>query len=346
MQYPNIPPLDDSLVQAIQTKIDTRTKPPGSLGRLEELAMQVCRIQKTLTPAIQSPAMVVFAADHGIAKEGVSAFPSEVTVQMVLNFLNNGAAINVFTRHVGMELQVVDAGVDHDFGNVDGLVHRKVRRGTGNFLREPAMTDDELQRCLEEGGQVVQSLHAKGCNTIGFGEMGIANTSAAAVLLSLLGPVDLEKSVGAGTGLDSEGIRHKHDVLQRAIAHHQIDPKNPAKVLSTFGGLEIAMMTGAMLKAANLGMIVLVDGFIASSAALAAWRMVPEFLDYAVFCHKSMERGHAEALRVMGVDPILHLDMRLGEGTGAALALPVIQNALAFLNEMASFADAGVSDGN
>jgi len=328
--------------EEIQNAIDMKTKPLGSLGKLEEIALRIGMIQGTTTPVISKPAIVVFAGDHGIAAEGVSPYPQAVTFQMVLNFLAGGAAINVFARQNDILLKVVDAGVNGDFEADENLINLKVARSTRNFLREPAMTADQLEDALTKASDLVARLGAEGTNTIGFGEMGIANTSAASVIMHLLGGIPLEECVGSGTGLDDEGVRRKLDVLTRAAVAHDIRD-DPAEILATFGGFEIAMICGGMLKAAQLGMLILVDGFIVTSALLVAARMHPEVLDYCLFTHQSAERGHRRLVECLEGSPLLHLDMRLGEGTGAAVALPIIRSAVNFLNEMATFDSANVS---
>lgn len=339
----NIPPLSNENTTELQHRIDRKTKPPGSLGRLEALALQIGRIQGTTSPQLQNSAMLVFAGDHGITAEGVSPYPSEVTAQMVLNFLAGGAAINVFCRQHGIALKVVDAGVASELPEHPELVQAKVRPGTRNFLHEPALTPEETAMALERGVALVQELRNFGSNVIGFGEMGIGNTSAAAALMQRLTGIPIADCVGRGTGLDDAGLAKKCGVLGNALARHA-DVSEPLEVLATFGGCEIAMMTGAMLEAAQSGMLLLVDGFIASAAFLVACRMHPEIKDYAVFAHQSDEQGHRRMLEFLQAEPVLNLGLRLGEGTGAALALPLVQSAVVFLNEMASFESAAVSD--
>lgn len=352
MDFLPVPPVGGTLREELQGRIDGKTKPSGSLGALEKVALQIGLIQESLSPTLQKPRIIVFAGDHGIAKEGVSAFPQEVTYQMVHNFLNGGAAINVFARHSGMDLCVVDAGVNGDFANHTALIHKKIRPGTSSFLTGQAMSREECERAMHDGASLAQQAFQEGCNIIGFGEMGIGNTSSAAVLMSLLGPdpvasslpLPIEDCVGSGTGLDSDGIAKKRQILERAIAHHNLDGTDPLRVLSTFGGFEIAMMTGAMLQAARNRMVILVDGFIATSAFLSAVRMAPGARGYGIFSHRSHERGHRKMLEILQAEPVLDLNLRLGEGTGAALAYPIVKAAVAFLNEMASFEEAGVSN--
>jgi nicotinate-nucleotide--dimethylbenzimidazole phosphoribosyltransferase len=329
--------------QEIQAKIDLKTKPLGALGTLEKLAFQIASVQDNLSPQLINPHIIVFAGSHGIASEGVSAYPSEVTPQMVLNFIGGGAAINVFTRQHGINLLLVDAGVDYDFGKNEKLIDAKVNFGTKSFAQEPAMTDAECRQCLEKGAELVRQVRETGCNVIGFGEMGIGNTSSASVIMSRLLNIPIAECVGKGTGLDDARLARKIAVLSDASAHHQSIGDAPESVLATFGGFEIVMMCGAMREAARLGMLVLVDGFIASVSYLSALKMDPSIRRNAVFCHQSDERGHRLLLQSLEAEPLLKLDMRLGEGTGCALAYPLLQSAVAFLNEMASFESAGVS---
>lgn len=333
-----------TLREQIQNKINNKTKPLGALGKLEEVALQIALIQETLTPALEKPHIVVFAASHGIAGEGVSAYPSEVTFQMVLNFLNGGAAINVFTRQNGIELALVDAGVDHDFEPNEKLIDAKVNHGTKSFLHQPAMTTEECHAAIEKGKQIVRDIRKTGSNIIGFGEMGIGNTSSAAVIMSKLLQIPLVDCVGKGTGVNPDQYQKKIDILHQAIANHSTIGTDPLQVLQTFGGFEIAMMCGAFLAAAEEKMVLMVDGFIASAAFLCAFRINPSIKDFAVFCHQSEEKGHALLLEHLQAKALLNLNMRLGEGTGCAVAYPLLQSAVVFLNEMASFESAGVSD--
>ena len=331
---------DATLASRLAAAIDDKTKPPGSLGMLEDLALQLGLILRTVRPRIEKPALLVFAADHGVVAENVSPYPQSVTAQMVANFLAGGAAINVFARQTGCALQVVDAGVNHDFGDLPGLTHRKVAPGTRNFAREPAMSAAQCEAALAHGYALVDGLQG---NLLGFGEMGIGNTTSAAALMHKLTGLPLAYCVGAGTGLDADGVRRKHAVIEAAVALHR-DLASPLDVLATFGGLEIAMMAGAMLRAAQRRMVLLIDGFIVSSALLVAARLQSAVLDYCVFAHCSGEHGHRLLLQQLGGRPLLQLGMRLGEGTGAALALPLVQAAAGFLCEMATFESAAVSN--
>jgi nicotinate-nucleotide--dimethylbenzimidazole phosphoribosyltransferase len=307
---------------------------------VESLAKQLGLIQQTVAVSVDRPAIIVFAGDHGVVAEGISAYPQDVTWQMVENFLANGAAINVFARQNGAALHVVDAGVNHDFGPRPGLIDRKVAHGTRNFALEPAMTAGQCAAAMAHGAALVAALPG---NVVGFGEMGIGNTTAAAALMHKLTGVPLPRCVGAGTGLSAEGIRRKEQVIAAAVALHEgVD--DPLGVLATFGGFEIAMMAGAMLKAAALRKTLLIDGFIVTSALLVASCIAPAILDYCVFAHCSDEAGHRRMLEQLGATPLLQLGLRLGEGTGAALALPLLHAAASFLNEMATFSSASVSE--
>ncbi|SAL35228.1 nicotinate-nucleotide--dimethylbenzimidazole phosphoribosyltransferase [Caballeronia turbans] len=334
--------LDRALEAELRRVIDMKTKPPGSLGRLESLALQMGLIQRATRPRIERPAMIVFAGDHGIAKEGVSSYPQEVTAQMVANFLSGGAAINALSRSVGMSLEVVDAGVATPIPIDHGYERLSLGLGTRNFAREPAMSRETALEGIARGAARVRHHASLGTNVIGFGEMGIANTSAAACLMSRLCDLPIGECVGRGTGLDDHGLAHKRDVLGRALALHR--EGDAIDTLATFGGFEIAMITGAYLAAACEGMTILVDGFIATSALLVAAKIAPEVLEYCVFAHASNETGHRRMLAHFDAAPLLQLDLRLGEGTGAALALPILRAAVAFVDEMASFESAGVSN--
>ncbi|MCT9071048.1 nicotinate-nucleotide--dimethylbenzimidazole phosphoribosyltransferase [Cupriavidus gilardii] len=339
---PAIEPLDDTLRPALQAAIDDKTKPLGALGRLESLALQIGLIQRTAEPVLRRPAMIVFAADHGIADAGVSAYPADVTVQMVRNFAAGGAAINVFARQHGMVLEVVDAGVRVPPGAAPGLVDCRIDAGTRNFIDEPAMRREQAEAALAAGAARVMHHAAQGTNVIGFGEMGIGNTSAAACLVSRLAGLPIAACVGRGTGLDDAGLARKLALLERALVRHA-DAVEPLDALAALGGFEIAMMAGAFLAAASRRMVILVDGFIASAALLVASRLDAEVLSYCVFSHCSHEQGHRALLEHFGARPLLALDLRLGEGSGAALAYPLVASAVAFLREMATFGGAGVS---
>lgn len=339
----NIPSLDRSLQPALQHKIDQLTKPLGALGRLESLALQLGLIQQTLSPTLLNPHILVCAGDHGAAKAGVSAYPQDVTWQMVENFLAGGAAINVFARQAGLSLIVADAGVNHDFGKRDTLIDAKVAYGTANYLEGAAMTDAQCHQAMNHGRQLVNQLKNKHCNVLGFGEMGIGNTAAASLLTHCLTSIPLDTCVGRGTGLDDAGLERKRTLLRQALAGWNTKTSDPLAVLARFGGFEIAMLCGAMLAAAEAKMTLVIDGFIVTSALLLAARISPAILDYCVFSHCSEESAHRLQLQELKVKPLLDLGLRLGEGTGAALAYPLLSSACAFLNNMASFESAGVS---
>jgi nicotinate-nucleotide--dimethylbenzimidazole phosphoribosyltransferase len=340
MHIPAIPStFDPELGAALDAAIDRKTKPPGSLGMLEALARQLGLIQRTVRPRLSGPAILVFAADHGVVEENISAYPQSVTWQMVENFLAQGAAINVFARQHGCALQIIDAGVNHEFGMRPGLADRKIGRGTRNFARGPAMTAAQCEAALRHGMELAAALEG---NVVGFGEMGIGNTTAAAAIMHKLTGLPVADCVGAGTGLNADGILRKRQVIERAALLHA-DAGAPLDILAAFGGFEIAMMAGAMLAAAERRMTLLIDGFIVTAALLVAQRLQPALLDYCVFSHCSDEHGHALMLDHLGARPLLRLGLRLGEGTGCALALPLLQSASAFLREMATFESAAVS---
>ena len=389
-----IAPLDRTMTGDLQHKIDRKTKPLGALGRLESLALQLGLIQRSLSPQIVNPHVLVCAGDHGAAKAGVSAFPQEVTWQMVENFLAGGAAINVLARHAGMTLVVADAGVAHEFGPRDGLVDAKVGAGgTANYLDGAAMSETECATAMAHGARLARDFAAAGCNVLGFGEMGIGNSAAASLITHCITGLPLTDCVGRGTGLDDAGLERKRALLAQALS---IWPERPLtrrlplteggeggvslstaqrrhsrlavqsqpwadgrgsphlgdaeaaqdalRVLSRFGGFEVAMLAGAMLAAAEARMTLLIDGFIVTSALLVAAQVSPAVLDYCVYAHCSNEAGHRRQLDWLQVRPLLDLGLRLGEGTGAALALPLLNAACAFMNEMASFESAGVSE--
>ena len=344
MQTFHIEPIQSASLQtALLQQINQKTKPLGALGRLESLALQLGLIQQTQHPVLQQQTMLVFAADHGIAAEGVSPYPQAVTAQMVLNFLNGGAAINVFARQHDFQLHIVDSGVNAVFQPHPMLIDAKLGMGTLSFLHHPAMTAAECEQAIMRGAEIARDVIAQGCNVLALGEMGIGNTSSASCLMSVLCGLPLHQCVGRGTGLNDKGLQHKLTVLTTALQTHHLNPKDPLQVLTVFGGFEIAMMVGALLAAAEARTTLLIDGFIATSALLVAAKLYPAVVDYCVFAHCSGESGHGVMLEHLNAKPLLNLSLRLGEGTGAVLAYPLLQSAVAFLNEMASFESAGVS---
>lgn len=353
-----------TLQKQLQHSIDNKTKPPGALGLLEELALKVGLIQQTTHPVVQQPHIIVFAGDHGIAQSMlVNAWPQQVTAQMVLNFLHGGAAINVFCRQNNITLKVVDAGVNFDFKQAtpadNSVIDAKIGYGTKNYLHEAAMTAEEALLAIEKGKQLVAATKAAGCNCIGFGEMGISNTSSATLIVSALTGLPVADFTGRGAGLNNEQLQTKISTLEQVFEKHGLQQlsKQPLELLCRIGGFEIAMMAGAYQEAVAQQMIVVVDGFITTAAMLIANELFsasqqttpagwPTLIDHCIFAHTSQEAGHEKILRHIGVTPLLHLGMRLGEGTGSALAIPLIQSAVHFLNEMASFESAGVSNKN
>lgn len=333
---------DQSLLKELNQEIDNKTKPVGSLGRLEDFAIQVGLIQQTLSPKLKKPTIVVFAGDHGIAKEGVSPYPQEVTYQMVMNFLRGGAAINVFCEENNLNLQIVDAGVNFDFEDTEGLIHAKIGFGTKNFLKEPAMTRQECLSAIENGAKVVDKLFELGCNCVGFGEMGIGNTAVSSILISKLLNVPIENCVGRGTGANDEQLARKKEILKRAANLHVCN--DTISILQNYGGYEIAMILGGILQAAENKMVILIDGFIVTTALLFAKSFYKEVTNYCIYSHLSGEKAHEMILAHLGGKPILNLGMRLGEGTGVALAYPILSSAVRFLNDMADFEGAGVKN--
>lgn len=333
-----------TLATELQAKIDAKTKPRGALGQLEVLALQLGLIQQTLTPQLRKPHILVCAGDHGAARAGLSAYPQDVTWQMVENFLAGGAAINVFARQAGLGLVIADAGVNHGFGARAGLLDAKVAHGTASYLDGAAMTSDQCLTAMQHGAAAIARLHENDCNAIGFGEMGIGNTASASLLTHCLTGVPLAECIGRGTGLDDAGLARKHILLALALEVWREPSDDPCEILARFGGFEIAMLAGAMLAAAERRMVLVIDGFIVTAALLVAVAINPAVREFCVFSHCSDEAGHAIQLRHLEATPLLQLGLRLGEGTGAALAWPLLNAACAFLNEMASFDSAGVSD--
>ncbi len=334
-----------SLKEQLQHKINQKTKPIGSLGQLENIALQVGLIQQTLNPVISDPHIIVFAADHGIAEYGVvNPYPQSVTAQMVLNFLNGGAAINVFCKQADIALKVVDAGVKYDFDAALPVIHASVSKGTSDYSKGNAMQPEQVQACIKNGRKIVADIHKDGCNCVGFGEMGIGNSSAAALILHHYTGLPISECVGRGTGANDTQLLQKQKVLEEVRVFHTLSKQawNAEELLSKIGGFEIAMMTGAYLEAKERNMVVVVDGFIATAALMVAHAMNEKVIDHCIFAHCSEENGHKKMLDYLKAAPLLNLGLRLGEGTGAALAIPLIQNAVAFLNQMASFESAGV----
>ena len=337
IEYP-----DESLREALIDKINNLTKPKGSLGVLEDLALQIGLIQQNLSPTLSHPHNVLFAADHGIVEEGVSKSPKEITWQQLSNFLHGGAGVNFLCRQHGFKLVLVDSGVDYDLPYEKGIINCSVGRGTRSFLKGPAMSMEEMELCLERGAKITDMIHADGCNVVSFGEMGIGNTSPSSIWMHLLTGISLEQCVGAGSGLDSEGIRHKYNVLKQSVDHYAGDG-SAENIIAWFGGYEMVMAIGGMLRAAELRMIILVDGFIMTNCILAASKLHPEVLSYAIFGHQGDETGHKLVLDAMKVHPLLNLGLRLGEGTGAICAYPIVVSSVNMMNEMDNFAHASIT---
>jgi len=339
-----IQPVDQSLNVPAQAHLDDLAKPQGSLGRLEEIALKYVLASGSLRPVLAKKKICCFAGDHGVAAEGVSAFPAEVTPQMVYNMLSGGAAINVLTRHAGVDLDVVDMGVNHDFADLPGLVKRKVKPGSANMAIGPAMSEADALQALLSGAALALEAHEAGYHVLGTGEMGIANTTPATALYSVLLDVPVESITGRGTGIDDERLKHKIEVIKKAIEVNASRSKTPFGALAALGGFEIAAIAGFVLGAAACKVPVVVDGFISSSGAVVALKLCPAVDDYLFFSHLSNEQGHKTVMQKLGARPILDLDLRLGEGTGAALSMQIIEGALKIYNEMATFSGAKVSE--
>ena len=360
----NIKPVDKALQPAIQDKIDNLNKPKGSLGRLEEIAMQVCLIQQTLEPSLAHPCHLLLGGDHGIEREGVSVSPREVTWQQMINFTRGGGGVNMFCRQHGFKLRIVDVGVDHDFQIDNGklkIENYKIARGTKNFLYEPAMSEEEFDRAIQIGIDLVDACLAEGCRVLSIGEMGIGNTSPSSIWMSLFGDIPLKDCIGAGAGLNDEGIRHKYEVLSKAVerfnglyGQDRLNGSNSAannyqlsiinyQLLRYFGGFEMVAAIGAMLRAATQHLVILIDGFIMTACALAAIRLYPASQDYMIFTHCGDESGHRMMLDIVDAKPLLHLGLRLGEGTGALCAFPIIDSAVRMMNEMNNFQSAQIT---
>ena len=379
----HIKPVCRNMQTEIQDKIDNLNKPKGSLGRLEELAMQVCLVQQTLSPSLAHPCHLLLGGDHGIEREGVSVSPREVTWQQMINFTRGGGGVNMFCRQHGFKLRIVDVGVDYDFSSVPSIIDRKIARGTRNFLYEPAMSEEEFNRAISIGSDLVDDCLAEGCRVLSIGEMGIANTSPSSIWMSLFGNIPLKDCIGAGAGLASEGIRHKYEVLAKAIDNFRVKSeerrvkseelrvKNESnkqgsegnsdsslltlhsslstlrssldEVIRYFGGFEMVASIGAMLRAAEQHVLILVDGFIMTACAIAAIRLYPAAQDYMIFTHCGDESGHKMMLDIVGAKPLLNLGLRLGEGTGALCAFPIVDSAVRMMNEMNNFQNAKIT---
>ena len=336
--------LDATLLDQAQARLDRLTKPAGSLGRLEELARQAVGVTGRIDPRVRPQLIVTFVADHGVVAEGVSAYPQEVTSQMVLNILAGGAAVNVLARHIGAEVWVVDVGVAHDFGQIPGLIDRKIAPGTANLAQGPAMDRTQAAEAIRVGYELARSAVRKGFKALATGEMGIGNTTPASALAALYTSRPVAEVTGRGTGLDEEGLERKKAVIERALALNQPDPDDPLDVLAKVGGLEIGAICGLCLGAATARVPVVIDGFISTAGALLAAKLCPVAVGYMIAAHKSVEIGHAAMLEEMGLAPLVDLDLRLGEGTGAALGLSLLEAAVKIINEMATFDSAGVSE--
>jgi len=336
--------LDQTYIDKAQERLDSLTKPQGSLGRLEELAKQIVAIREELRPQLDKKVIFTFAGDHGVTDEGVSAFPKEVTPQMVFNFLNGGAAINVLARQAGAEVAVVDIGVDFDFKGVPGLLHRKVVQGTRNMAKGPAMTREEAERCLIMGIDLAEEYAGNGYNLFGTGEMGIGNTTPSSAIIAVISGRPVSEVTGRGTGINDGTFEHKVKVIEKAIEINRPDRKDPIDVLAKVGGAEIAGIAGLCLGAAANRIPVLIDGFISTAGALIAYEIEPKVKDYMISAHRSVEAGHRFMLDHIGLKPLVDLDFRLGEGTGAAVGMNIVESAIRIYNEMATFAEASVSE--
>ena len=336
-----IQPVNESMREVIQQKIDNLNKPKGSLGRLEELAMQICLVQQTLSPTLSHPCHLLLGGDHGIEREGVSVSPRDVTWQQMINFTKGGGGVNMFCRQHGFKLRIVDVGVDHDLSDVPGIIDCKIARGTKNFLYEPAMSETEFDKAIETGVKLVNNCIDKDCHLLSIGEMGIANTSPSSIWMSIFGQIPLKECIGAGAGLDTPGIRHKYEVLSQAVANSHCE--SVLEILRYFGGFEMITAIGAMLRAAEQHLIILIDGFIMTACAIAAIRLYPASQDYMIFTHCGDESGHRKMLDIVGAKPLLNLGLRLGEGTGALCAYPLIDSAVRMINEMNNFDNAKIT---
>lgn len=337
-------PLSPTIKEAAQARHLQLTKPPGSLGHLEQLGVKLAAIQGTVTPYIGRKRIIVCAADHGVTAEGVSAYPRDVTYQMVMNFVRGGAAINVLARQAGIEIQVVDTGVDFDFPADLPVIHRKIVRGTANFAQGPALTQTEVTACLALGIDLANQAAAEQVSLLGIGEMGIGNTTAASAITAVLTGIDPALVTGSGTGVEGEALNRKIGIVRKAIATNQPQAENPVDILAKVGGAEIGVLVGIVLGAAANRIPVVADGFISTAGAALAVAIQPAVCEYLFLAHRSVEPGHAALLDFIGLSPILDLQLRLGEGTGAALAMPILESAARILSEMATFSEAGISE--
>jgi nicotinate-nucleotide--dimethylbenzimidazole phosphoribosyltransferase len=312
---------------------------------LETLAEQICYVQQTLSPCLKHPCHILYGGDHGIEREGVSVSPRDVTWQQMQNFTRGGGGVNMFCRQHGFKLFIVDVGVDHDLSDFPDIINRKMARGTRNFLYEAAMSEEEYQKTIDVCREMAERCHEEGSNIVCIGEMGIANTSPSSIWAHLMGNIPLDDCIGAGAGLNDEGVRHKREVLHKAVErfNNTYTEKDTRLIIRYFGGFEMVAAIGTMLRAAELGMLVMVDGFIMSACMLAASRLCPSVLDYAIFGHCGAESGHRRMLELMNAHPILQLGMRLGEGTGALCAYPIIESAVRMVNEMNNFENAHIT---
>ena len=331
-----------SLRPSIQKKIDNLNKPKGSLGRLESLAMQVCLIQQTLSPSLSHPCHLLLGGDHGIEREGVSVSPREVTWQQMINFTKGGGGVNMFCRQHGFDLKIVDVGVDYDLSDYPQILNYKIARGTRDFLHEPAMTAEEFEKAISIGCKLVDECYQQGCHILCIGEMGIGNTSPSSIWMHLFTGIPLVDCIGAGAGLNDEGIRHKYEILKKAVDNYQLSSHDISPI-PYFGGFEMVTAIGAMLRAAEQHLIILIDGFIMTACALAAIQLYPAVKDYMIFTHCGDESGHQRMLEALEAEPLLHLGLRLGEGTGALCAFPIIDSAVRMINEMNNFDNANIT---
>jgi nicotinate-nucleotide--dimethylbenzimidazole phosphoribosyltransferase len=337
--------VNESMRDAIQQKIDNLNKPKGSLGRLESLAMQICLIQQTKSPTLHNPYHLLFGGDHGIEREHVSVSPREITWQQMINFTHGGGGVNMFCRQHGFRLKIIDMGVDHDLTTYPEIINKKIALGTKNFLHGPAMSEKEFDQAIKTGASLVYDCYNEGSDIVSLGEMGIANTSSSSIWMSIFGNIPLDECVGAGAGLNSQGINHKYEILKESVDnfHRLYANTDPHTVIRYFGGFEMVGAIGAMLKAAELHLVILVDGFIMTACMLAASQIYPEILDYAIFAHCGDETGHQRMLQLMNAQPLLNLGMRLGEGTGAICAFPIVDSSVRMINEMNNFQNANIT---